>query len=416
MTGISNNPQSSNLNSSFEDLGDYVVKQEPGGAGSVGTAGNNGFEILDDDSLVQATGVPQESALPDNMLKNVKFHKCNGLSQEQIRVIDNLRAPKTRGFFSNLFSKIGRSIVSFVSLFRSSSSKARANDTLRERTEMLRAPTIGYQIKPLPKDTQPVSMDYEQMGRLTGLGSKTGLVPFEPYENSDTRDATLLQKMLYPHGSPRIDDVKQDPKLQDCWFLSSIITALNTSRGTIEQLFSPSETEGNVLVRLGNKQYDVPLGRYTNGSETFGSRSANWVVALENAMQMHLMATKTENYELTSMLSNSDPVNMRMKDAAIGLQALFGNSVRVNFEKFPTDKNAIEQIKTNIDNGYPVVLGHAGGLFNALADGISPGHAVSVLGLSPDKSSMIVQDPYGKAVELPFSALSHCVVYTVENK
>ena len=266
MTGISNNPQSSsNLNSNFVDLGDFVVKQEPGGAGSVGTAGNNGFEILDDESLSGMAGVPQDNVLPDNMLKDVRFHECKGLSHEQVAVIDHLRAPKTRGFFSNLFSKIGRSIVSFVSLFRSSS-KARANATLQERTEMLRAPTMGYQIKPLPKGTQPVSMDCEQMGSLTGLGSKTRLVPFEPYENSDTRDATLLQKMLYPHGSPRIDDVKQDPKLQDCWFLSSIITALNTSRGTIEQLFSPSKTEGNVLVRLGNNQYDVPLGRYTNGS------------------------------------------------------------------------------------------------------------------------------------------------------
>ena len=367
------------------------------------------FDILDEEALP-----PQNTLLSQNMLRNVRFHRCTGLNNEQIAVIDNMRAPKVRGFFSNLFSKIGRSVVGFVHAFKSRETRTILNDTLRTRTNALRN-IKADKLPELPRDSTPVSMDAGQIGKLTGLGSRTRVIPFVPYENEENRNASPLQKMLFPHGEPRFDDIKQNPRLQDCWFLSSISSILNSQGAEgIERLFSPSAKENHVLVRLGKNQYEVPLGRYTNGSENFGSRSANWVVALENAMQMHLLAMRKDEYSLSEVISNPDSnVNIRMRGAEVGLKALLCDGYDVTLVQNPESETGLNTIKTAIKNNRPVVLGHAGGLFKALSDGISPKHAVSVLGMSPDEKSLIVQDPYGKTKMLAVSKLHECSVCLV---
>ena len=228
------------------------------------------------------------------------------------------------------------------------------------------------------------------------------------------RNATALQKKLFPHGEPRLGDIRQNPKLQDCWFLSSIASVLNT-QGTesITRLFSASETEGNVIIRLGKKQYDVPLGRYTNGSENFGSNSSNWVVALENAMQMHLLTTVFDD-DLGVLPNNSDSVNIRMKDTGVGLRAILGDSVPEI--KILNPENRIEEVKEAVRKGQPVSFGHRGGVFKALANGISPEHAVSVMGMTPNEDAFIILDPCGEVKRLPFSALSNCRVSIMETE
>ena len=351
--------------------------------------------------------------VPKDMLTNVKIHNCKGLSPQQIYAIDNMRAPKTRGFLSNLFSSIGRSLVRGINAVRARISGINLSGVLRERTDAIRN-MQPRELRPLPPETQPVSMDNEQMGHLTGLGNHTRVVPFVPYNNEENRDASNLQKKLFPHGEPRLGDIKQNPKLQDCWFLYSIASVLNT-QGTksITRLFSASATEGNVFIRLGNKQYDVPLGRYTNGSENFGSNSANWVVALENAMQMHLLTTAYDG-DLTVLPNNSDSVNIRMKDTTVGLMAILGNSVVEH--KVLVPENEIDVIKAAVRKGQPVSIGHRGGILKALANGISPEHAVSVMGMTPNEDAFIILDPYGEVKRLPFSALSNCRVSIMETE
>ncbi|WP_406040766.1 hypothetical protein [Succinimonas sp.] len=104
------------------------------------------------------------------MLRNVKFHNCKGLSQEQIAAIDNMKAPKTRGFLSNLFSGIGRSLVRGFNAVRSLFSGTDLSGVLRQRTDAIRN-MRPVKLPELPQVTVPISMDTEQMGRLTGLGN-----------------------------------------------------------------------------------------------------------------------------------------------------------------------------------------------------------------------------------------------------
>ena len=403
MTGVNtidNQQNGYTADEPFEDLSPAT------GTGASGVIGND-FEDVDANAIISQMP-PKGVKLPDNMLRNVKIHNCKGLSKEQIAAIDNMKAPKTRGFLSNLFSSIGRSLVRGFNAVRSLFSGTDLSGVLRQRTDAIRN-MLPVKLPELPQLTVPISMDTEQMGRLTGLGNNNvGLIPFASYDNDENRNTESFQKMLFPHGEPRLGDIKQNPKLQDCWFLSSIASVLNT-QGTesITRLFSHSETEGHVLIRLGKKQYDVPLGRYTNGSENFGSNSANWVVALENAMQMHLLAT-ADDISISRLPDDSDSVNIRMKSMNLGIKALMGDGTDVTVLLAP--KNNIDVIKEAIRNGQPVSVGHKGGVFKALANGISPGHAVSVMGITPNEDALIVLDPYGQVKKLNFSALENCSV------
>jgi hypothetical protein len=408
MTGINNIHTAAGntvADESFEDLS------------PTGNNQNSDFDIIDNEeysNLIKETP-PKDTKLPDDMLRNVKFHKCSGLSEAQIAAIDNMRAPKTRGFFSNLFSAIGRSFVKGINAVKSLFSSTKLNDTIRNRTAEIRNMT-PFDMSELPDDSKKISFDMDQMGKLTGLGSKIEVIPFKAYSNESSTPDQSYRQYLFPHGEPRLDDIKQNPSLQDCWFLASISSILN-SQGTtgIERLFSPSTTKDHVLVRLGENLYDVPLGRYSNGSEKFGSNSANWVVALENAMQMHLLATANSD-KLSNLTNNSDPVNIRMKTISEGFRALAANkNVDVNVMLHPTNsKTDIDQIKTAIKNKRPVALGHIGNAFKALANGVSPHHAISVLGLTPKEDALIVLDPYGEIKKFDFSSLKDCRVFIAE--
>ncbi len=407
MTGINNihtAGSSTVTDDSFEDLS--LAENNPA----------DEFDVLDDEQYgnIIKEMQPKDTKLPENMLQNAKFHKCSGLSDVQIAAIDNMKAPKVRGFFSNLFSAIGRSFVRGINAIKSAFSSNNLNDTIKNRTSEIRKMN-PVMMTELPEDSKKISCDLDQMGKLTGLGDKIKVVPFKAYNSTEiSSPEQSLKQILFPHGEPRLDDIKQNPSLQDCWFLSSIGSLLNT-QGTkhIENLFSPSITKDHVLVRLGKDQYDVPLGRFSNGSEKFGSNSANWVVALENAMQMHLLATASSE-KISSLHSDSDPVNIRMKDISIGLRALSGSqNMSVNVLLNPTTDD-VQQIKQAIKDNRPIAIGHKGNVFKALANGVSPNHAISVLGLTPKEDALVVLDPYGEVKKFDFSSLKDCRVYIVD--
>ena len=231
----------------------------------------------------------------------------------------------------------------------------------------------------------------------------------------------VMKAKLFPgDNSPKLSDIKQDPALQDCWFLSSI-TALLTSQGTqsIQRLFTPSQNEGFVNIRLGYNNYEVPMGRIcsADGKSKFGSNSAPWVVALENAMMIHLSLGR----ESDGIRNNT--ADMNLKEPLDGLKALVGSNHYDNahfIRHSSSGINAFNAIKDSIDSGMPVVLGHAGNALSSLGDGIAPNHAITVLDCHkneahPDKSFVTVLDPYGEVKNLYVKDLSKCMIYTASD-
>ena len=340
------------------------------------------FEVLD--------MPPTDADLGTNVFEGAEIDQKTNISKQKLLTLENLNIPPAK---NTIASAIGRFFLSIVNFFKG----VKSSDTLntQEKIDVLRNKN-PEPLEKLPDDTKPVSLSSKQLGKITGMGDNAVIRPFTSY-NPDKPSS--LQSILYPHGEPRLSDIKQDPELQDCWFLSSIASGLS-SMGTkaISRLFSESQTPGNVMVRLGNNLYDVPLGRVSNGSNSFGSKSANWVVALENAMAMHLFATST-----SPLQSGVNPMEKRF--IGIGLEALFG---------YPTSKvlfsettQAIAAIKELIQKNCAVVIGHGGSIGNAATDGIAPGHAVCVLDVNDD-DSLTVLDPYGQVKHMKASSLDHC--------
>ena len=189
-----------------------------------------------------------------------------------------------------------------------------------------------------------------------------------------------LNKYLF-HGEPRLEDVKQNPQLQDCWCLSSI-TSMLTSQGTasITRLFSPSEKPNHVNIRLGVNIYEVPLGKYRIHQATnMAVTVLIWVVALENAVTMHLAVhARADNNDPN--LINKKEAQLALHSASNGIIALQGRAengiakelLTFDSAQFATAGDAINAIKKFLDDGKPVVRGHSSKSV-ALSDGIAPG-------------------------------------------
>ncbi len=345
------------------------------------------FEVLDTP--------PRDSDLETNVFEGSEIDRKTNISKMKLSTLENLNIPPAK---NTIASAIGRFFLSIVNFFKG----VKSSDTLntQEKIDLLRNKN-PEPLEKLPDDAKPVSLSTKQLGKITGMGDNAVIRPFTSY---DPDKPSSLQSILYPHGEPRLSDIKQDPELQDCWFLSSIASGIS-SMGTkaISRLFSESQTQGNVMVRLGSNLYDVPLGRITNGGNSFGSKSANWVVALENAMAMHLFATST-----SPLQSGVNPMEKRF--IGIGLEALFGYPTSKIL--FTDTKDAVDEIKALIQNNCAVVIGHGGSIGNAASDGIAPGHAVCVLDVNGD-DSLTVLDPYGQVKHMKASSLEHChIEYT----
>ena len=178
MTGINNihtAGSSTVTDDSFEDLS--PAENNPA----------DEFDVLDDEQYgnIIKEMPPKDTKLPENMLQNAKFHKCSGLSDVQIAAIDNMKAPKVRGFFSNLFSAIGRSFVRGINAIKSAFSSNNLNDTIKNRTSEIRKMN-PVMMTELPEDSKKISCDLDQMGKLTGLGDKIKVVPFKAYNSTES--------------------------------------------------------------------------------------------------------------------------------------------------------------------------------------------------------------------------------------
>lgn len=258
--------------------------------------------------------------------------------------------------------------------------------------------------------TNPLSFPLQTIGQALGVKGPIVLKPFTVAKQNGGDPHTVPQSLkdLCPHGGkPSILDIKQDPSMQDCWFLSSISSFLHAQGPDyFEQMISfppnqPENKEPFANVRLGHHMYKVPLGeiRGNNGNAQAVSHSAPWVQLLETAMQMHMMQLSLEH----NTQIGSKGLGMNYHNAEIGLTALMGNSpgdTRANVSILNGSYVRPSDLKAMLDNHHPVVLGH-----NPTGDGISPGHAVALLDVDVDNGLMTVLDPYGHTTVVPTSDL-----------
>ena len=281
-----------------------------------------------------------------------------------------------------------------------------------EKIAELRDKKCSFKLPELKENSGPYSMSTSQLARLAGLDeTKTKIKQFDKSGETD------YKKILFgPEGEPHLWDVEQKPALQDCWFLSSITSLLN-SQGTtaITRLFSESQKPDHVTVRLGENTYDVPLGRIADDYHEFGSYSKNWVIVLENAMLMHRAVFFTENknvWEITSKLLEA--ISMPLKSSADGLNALLGLPLKSQnkcttqpFGKLGCKDNneVFNFIEGKIKKNRPCILGTES-YFSAAYDGEAKGHALAVLGINEKDKSVIILDPYGHKNVIGFSSLS----------
>ena len=157
------------------------------------------FEVLDTP--------PTDSDLGVNIFEGSEIDQKTNISKQKLLTLENLNIPPAK---NTIASAIGRFFLSIVNFFKG----VKSSDTLntQEKIEVLRNKN-PEPLEKLPDDAKPVSLSSKQMGKITGMGDNVVIRPFTSY-NPDKPSS--LQSILYPHGEPRLSDIKQDPELQDC--------------------------------------------------------------------------------------------------------------------------------------------------------------------------------------------------------
>lgn len=254
----------------------------------------------------------------------------------------------------------------------------------------------------------------EEVGAAFGLRQAVWR-PF-PHEANQT-----AHDIAFPNGVPMLADIKQDPNLQDCWFLSSL-GAMIVGGGSyaIERLIElPADpnAEGAVArVKLGERYvYEVPFAeiRGGNGAKGAVSHSAPWVKILEQAMQMHrLRSTGATEPDRLAELSRGN-VKMAYANPSDAFMALLGTSRMPQTQRLGNLADPKATLAATIRGGNPVVLGSPDSKLTSLSTGISPEHAVTFIDIDPDTDAAIVLDPYGKVKTVPLDKLRDFTVISM---
>ena len=257
------------------------------------------------------------------------------------------------------------------------------------------------------KPPAPVEYTPQEIGAAFGLRGEVKVAKFSANEVNFIRS-----------GEFSLQDIKQDPGLQDCWFLSTLSSVLaSCGREPLMNIIHvPPDVENSdgimeppdhAFVKLGKDVYKVPLGEVqTVGGDKSVSNSKPWVKLLETAMQMHLVNTSTTIDEKS--------VRMSYRNSQDGFAALFGVSRGHAQESViggTSSSTASLAILKKFSKGHrPVVLGSKDGVGAALGTGISPGHAVAVLDVDSEKRQVTVLDPYGHTRLLQEKDLSNFIM------
>ncbi len=366
-------------------------------------------EAPDDDFVITEKTKPTGNESKKANLKGAFVIEKFNLPEKTANTLKNIRQTKPS---SGFFNALGRLILKVVNYFKggvSDSSVLSTSDKIKQLREVeIQSPLP----KPQKTNAEPYSMTTEQLSRLAGLGANTKI---EPFGDVGANFSNLNNLLFGENSIPTLSDIKQNPDFQDCWFLSSITSVLSTQGPeAITRLFDASDTPNHIHVRLGENTYDVPLGRIVDGNgNKFGSNSANWVVALENAMLMHLGVSVTDSN--SNNLTAKD-LRMTVRSPGEGLSALLGCSMKHKIETMtlPMSSNdVLTHIKEKLAKHLPVIIGHSSGA-TALSDGIAPHHAVTVLDIEND-NKVVVLDPYGEVKKISVSSLKNYTAYSTED-
>ncbi len=262
------------------------------------------------------------------------------------------------------------------------------------------------------KPPAPVEYTPQEIGAAFGLRGEVKVAKFSANEVNFIRS-----------GEFSLQDIKQDPGLQDCWFLSTLSSVLaSCGREPLMNIIHvPPDVENSdgimeppdhAFVKLGKDVYKVPLGEVqTVGGDKSVSNSKPWVKLLETAMQMHLI--KTSGGSITE-----GNVRMSYRNSKDGFAALFGVSRSHAQESViggaPGSSASFEDVAKLFSAHRPIVLGSKDGVGASLSTGISPGHAVAVLDVDtsrgPGKGLVTVLDPYGHTRVIQEKHLSNFVM------
>lgn len=269
-----------------------------------------------------------------------------------------------------------------------------------------------------------VSYTNGEIGAAMGLDGPADVVPF------DEDDVAQIA-----NGDFHLEDIEQDPNLQNCWFLSSLASVLSFKGAqflqnliTIPQVVNGGNQRADAdfaLVKMGINTYKVPLGDVVGaGGEKGTSSSKAWVRLLETAMQMHMV--RLVQMDLQPPQGIGLKVDMHGGSPLLALGALLGlEEVRPVFQNDPGSpmqldekitirrgqegdgnlNDRLDTIQFALGGGKPVVLATSDDLGQSLKYGISPGHAVSVQGVEfdgddnePGHPYLHILDPYGRSV------------------
>ena len=252
-----------------------------------------------------------------------------------------------------------------------------------------------------------------EIGAAMGLAGSAHVKPFNEGEIRQIVD-----------GNFNLNDIKQDPNLQDCWFLSSLTSVLSFKGSSyLQKLITiPQEGNGNAnfaLVKLGNNAYKVPLGDVVGkGGESGTSSSKAWVRLLETAMQMHMM--NLHQREVTSAIRLKVDMNGGAPNLALGALLGLENVEQMDTARGPvlwrsdrvsvirpsansTLNSCVERISRALDGNTPVVLASSDdAVLKTAKYGFSPGHAVSVQDVEwkGGHCYLHILDPYNRSVVL----------------
>lgn len=405
MTTVSG-PSGSIQNAGYQELNDDFEMPDASDALDSGPVSDSGSKL----SQAKVDSSPTEPSLAAHLRSVCTYKRSDNIFHQLGRLVLNA--------FHYVF---GARTASVSDVIDNLSSDQKSSDL----SVSIMARAIHHTIQPSALknlgQTPTVGFTQQEIGLALGLKGQIGFKEFS--------GEGLKQLYPGPDVEPRLDDIKQNPALQNCWFLSAV-GGLLASRGhlAIKEMIippNPQTSPPTVNVRLGDNVYAVPLGDLTDaGGRKAVSDSAPWVRVLEMAMQMHLLNAAIHNsVPGETIMPGASQINMAYRDIHVGLQALVGarekgNVAVLSQAEDPGDvQENLTKIKEALGNGYPVVLGHIPQsesiltkVLGSLKDGLSPGHAVSVLDVNKKDSKLTVLDPYGKIRILDFEVLTRCTV------
>ena len=322
----------------------------------------------------------------------------------------------------DFFRAAGRRIMGICSAIRGLFSSAPVAEGLVDMNRRLDVTGRGTAKATETDMSKAASYSDEEIGAAFGLKGQIVRKEFEAKEIQEIRD-----------GKFSLDDIRQDPSFQDCWFLSSLASVMvaKGARAVASLIQIPNPDEGFAYVRLGSKSvYKVPLGEICGdtGSTKSVSDSKPWVKLLETAMQMHMIK---DTIGLDGEQRGDPTMGPGHPQEALNafLDAMGGYDEVQSFEVGKNDirneKDMFDVVCKGLRNHHPVVLGTPHSNLVALGSGISPDHAVTVLdaytadgarisdGAQVQDAApgyLLVQDPYGKTKIVSASILSKATV------